>query len=697
MEIKLSISLLASDRRESLERCLDSLKPLLTKVPCELIIVFTGTDEEVKKIAEKYTPQVIPFQWCSDFSAARNAGLEKARGEWFLYLDDDEWFDDIEEICAFFLSGEYRDYQSAHYIQRNYQDWEGTRYSDFSAFRMVKRQPWTRFQNPIHEELAPRKEPCKYFQTCVHHYGYAQGRRETKGSQKNARNISLLEQSVREQPAFVKNYLQLAKEYDLEGDWKTAEKYCRTGRSICQNTEDRCSKGWLQAYLSHLLCSRPGKQQAIGEIEEIIEKEDPLELILLVLYQELVHLYNEEREPEKAVHYGIKFEQLLNDLDSNAGIWEKQGYGEFDENYVKNPERLYVLWADCTACALALDDLEHASHFMELFPWKEENLLCRYYPDFEEWRENFGSGFAVIASRVLDSLADHPDSLGGSDTLDVSIIPDGAAPVYLCFVRALSLLTDGRRTQGERLSIWCMEHSDDSYLQQVILHEALLNRIDLSALAVRMDLYAWDSSVEESLKDIPYTLSCSVLDSAEKLQEDCPLHSLCLRKHTLKLKLIKGFFMWEELTGMLESYCQCILAFYKSQYKSEMFEEKSCVFLPGECRFAMTALDALNRLERGTPTEAVHLFRTCIKIFPSMTGVLTELLRQALRRIHDPALQAAEEFFRLAGQMKGTLSTLLEAGQTVQAAGILDQLLPLMPEDVELIRMRQELIRRTKL
>ena len=47
--------------------------------------------------------------------------------------------------------------------------------------------------------------------------------------------------------------------------------------------------------------------------------------------------------------------------------------------------------------------------------------------------------------------------------------------------------------------------------------------------------------------------------------------------------------------------------------------------------------------------------------------------------------------------MKGTLSTLLEAGQTVQAAGILDQLLPLMPEDVELIRMRQELIRRTKL
>ena len=56
MDITLSISLLASNRKESLERCLDSLKPLLVKIPSELIIVLTGTDADVRRIAESYTP-----------------------------------------------------------------------------------------------------------------------------------------------------------------------------------------------------------------------------------------------------------------------------------------------------------------------------------------------------------------------------------------------------------------------------------------------------------------------------------------------------------------------------------------------------------------------------------------------------------------------------------------------------------------
>ena len=97
MKLPLTISLLASSRTATLERCLDSLKPLLLEVPAELIVVFTGTDERVRQIAERYTDQVIPFTWCNDFSAARNEGLKRAKGEWFLYLDDDEWFDDVTE------------------------------------------------------------------------------------------------------------------------------------------------------------------------------------------------------------------------------------------------------------------------------------------------------------------------------------------------------------------------------------------------------------------------------------------------------------------------------------------------------------------------------------------------------------------------------------------------------------------------
>ena len=61
MKLPLTISLLASSRIRSLERCLDSLKPLLQTVPAELIVVFTGTDDGVRQVAERYTDQIVPL------------------------------------------------------------------------------------------------------------------------------------------------------------------------------------------------------------------------------------------------------------------------------------------------------------------------------------------------------------------------------------------------------------------------------------------------------------------------------------------------------------------------------------------------------------------------------------------------------------------------------------------------------------
>lgn len=106
----LSISLLASNRKATIRKCLDSLKPIMEQVESELIIVDTGCDEETHDILLEYTSHVILFEWCKDFSKARNAGLKEAKGEWFLFIDDDEWFSDVSEIVEFFHSGEYKNY-----------------------------------------------------------------------------------------------------------------------------------------------------------------------------------------------------------------------------------------------------------------------------------------------------------------------------------------------------------------------------------------------------------------------------------------------------------------------------------------------------------------------------------------------------------------------------------------------------------
>lgn len=137
-EIVLSIGLLASNRKETIIKCIESLNRLREKVACELIVTDTGCDDELRTYLENEADCVNHFAWCNDFSAARNANLSVASGLWYLYLDDDEWFEDTSEIEQFFLSGEYRKYECANYIQRNYKRYDGTLYNDCWVSRMIR-------------------------------------------------------------------------------------------------------------------------------------------------------------------------------------------------------------------------------------------------------------------------------------------------------------------------------------------------------------------------------------------------------------------------------------------------------------------------------------------------------------------------------------------------------------------------------
>ena len=82
----LSISLLVSNSIDTIRKCMESIKPLLEAVPSELIVVDGGSRDGAIEIAREYADEIVPFVWCNDFSAARNAGLEKATGEWFFLL-----------------------------------------------------------------------------------------------------------------------------------------------------------------------------------------------------------------------------------------------------------------------------------------------------------------------------------------------------------------------------------------------------------------------------------------------------------------------------------------------------------------------------------------------------------------------------------------------------------------------------------
>ena len=54
----------------------------------QIVVVDTGSTDGTREIAARCGAEVYAFVWGDDFSAARNAALERARGDWVLVLDD---------------------------------------------------------------------------------------------------------------------------------------------------------------------------------------------------------------------------------------------------------------------------------------------------------------------------------------------------------------------------------------------------------------------------------------------------------------------------------------------------------------------------------------------------------------------------------------------------------------------------------
>ena len=98
----LSIGMIVKNEEKKLERCLTALQPLRDAIPCELVIADTGSTDGTRAIAERYADMVFDIQWTNDFSAARNAVMDRAHGTWYFTVDADEYLDaDITEVVNF--------------------------------------------------------------------------------------------------------------------------------------------------------------------------------------------------------------------------------------------------------------------------------------------------------------------------------------------------------------------------------------------------------------------------------------------------------------------------------------------------------------------------------------------------------------------------------------------------------------------
>lgn len=250
-DITLTISILISNNYDNVKRCLESVKPLLEAVPSELILTDTGCDKKLRTLLETYTNHIIDFVWCQDFSVARNVGLQEAQGEWFLYIDDDEWFEDVEPLVTFFSSEEKDNANVAFYIQRNHMDYSGTNYVDYYVDRILRKQEQLHFIHRVHEAYTGIDIGTKKVIPCIaNHYGYIYAN-ETEKISKHIRNQRLLELECNENPEDMRMcYQMVINQFDIQ-DWDGAIEYAVKG--INRNPQSN-SEYWDACHTSILYC-----------------------------------------------------------------------------------------------------------------------------------------------------------------------------------------------------------------------------------------------------------------------------------------------------------------------------------------------------------------------------------------------------------------------------------------------------------
>lgn len=217
----LSIGLIVRNETKTLERCLTSLQPLRNAIPCEVVIADTGSTDGTRELAARYADILFDFPWGDDFSAARNAVMDRCSGQWYLSLDADEYLDqDLSGLLSLLRKVDQKALFAMAYLRNYTKRHSDTEYADVLACRLARLKPEIRFVGTIHERWPIEAFSSSAYlidQVLIHHTGYAYATPEDR-QKKRDRNMKLLEERRKKEPENLMLVLQCLESADEKAE-----------------------------------------------------------------------------------------------------------------------------------------------------------------------------------------------------------------------------------------------------------------------------------------------------------------------------------------------------------------------------------------------------------------------------------------------------------------------------------------------
>ena len=333
--ITLSLCMIVKNEEEVLERCLNSCKDLFD----EIVIVDTGSTDKTIEIAKKFATKILNFEWCDDFSKARNYGILNSSCNYFMWLDADDVItkENYEKLKKLKKNLE-KTSPNCVFLKYN-TGFDENNNANFSFFRerILKNNKQNLFIDPVHEVIIPSGKIEYYDDIFIEH-------RKIKETKSN-RNLKIYEKQNK------KNF--------------SARQMFYYARELMSNKKYKKSIYWFNKFLGQKDCFLENKIEAcqnlayiyasqnfIDKAKEILFKTFVFDLPRSEILCEIGNLFFDEKNYLSAIFYyelATKQKPNLN----NLGFVKKDCYD-------------YIPYLQMCVCYYYLNNFEKSFYYNNL-------------------------------------------------------------------------------------------------------------------------------------------------------------------------------------------------------------------------------------------------------------------------------------------------------------------------------------------
>lgn len=694
-----TISMLVSNRIDTVEKCFESFRPLLEQIPSEFIAVDTVGDEKSDgsiDVARRYADKIVHFEWCDDFAKARNAGLKEARGKWLIYLDDDEWFDDAGPLIDFFSKPElYEIYDRVSMMEHSYTSSSQIEYISSSFSRISVLTPGAKFVNPVHELLKGIVYRNEYNikETFVHHVGYI-GKLNDK---KIDRNRKIMDAELEKHPDNLHLWLQQIAgagsdaDETLELSEKAVFELKRLGISDWNNQDwieiflyrmksYGCLRMWdeldknVDEFLKHV------KNPFFRGLAAIFELSRDLDDIGIEKTSDWIHIYFDAvkyyvNRDEKEVSYFFSSDINKANVYKIATMYFNLCLKESDDSYSDIKKMIRdIPW--------------------NIFSRKRSDVLA--FSLRQSINEEDKETVKFLCDAFMRDESMSKEFFKQLDRVDIGIESETAQEKFDQLIESIDVSSD---------SLWIKQHArkkvSEDELEQSLSNETTFAypNEDLVRICVKNGIPPQKYVEGVSFEEVEESVGAIVAKEENHLDRipffaaeiENVWQSSVQRNYLLaslrKRYIFQGTMVLNKVLDESEKYCSNMIEYAKGIYLSELCDSES-ELLPKEIRFAGLFGKALKLKKSGELRGCLAYLQQALDVFNESETLIRRII-QSVELDQRKQAKVNDEMIKLGNQVKSQIIALISQGQNEVATSLLNELKQITPSDPDLATLEK--------